>query len=275
MRRIQIRLSLVALLALNAGFSHAQTNQSIPTLWIIGDSTVRNGQADGANGQWGWGDEIAPYFRTDRINIVNRAHGGTSSRTYFQHDWPGVVAIIHPGDFVLMQFGHNDNGPLDDAARARGTLPGNGEDTRAIDNPITHQHETVHTYGWYLRQMIDQAREHGATPIVLSLIPRKTWDGNRIHREDYVLWAHQAADAGHAQIINLNEIIARQYEKLGPAAVEPLFADPHTHTSLAGAQLNAKSVVEGLKGLKHDPLKKYLSPESKPLQPFHDPGQNE
>jgi lysophospholipase L1-like esterase len=246
------------------------SNPTLPTLWIIGDSTVRNGQGDGANGQWGWGDEIAPYLNVQKINVVNRALGGTSSRTYFAFHWPTVVGMIHRGDIVLMQFGHNDNGPLDDKARARGTLPGNGEDTRLIDNPITRQQEIVHTYGWYMRQMIDQAGHHGATPIVLSLIPRKTWDGNHIHREDYVLWAHQAADAGRAQFINLNEIVAQQYEKLGSAAVEPLFADPHTHTSLAGAQLNAKSVVEGLKGLKHDPLRKYLSPESKPLQPFHD-----
>jgi lysophospholipase L1-like esterase len=250
-------------------------NPSLPTLWIIGDSTVRNGQGDGANGQWGWGDEIAPWFRTNRINVVNRALGGTSSRTYFQFHWPSVLSMICPGDFVLMQFGHNDNGPLDDAARARGTLPGNGEDARTIDNPLTRKHETVHSYGWYLRQLINQTRQHGATPIVLSLIPRKTWDGDRIHREPYVEWARQAAaesdkKGDRAFFVNLNEIIAQQYERMGQAAVEPMFADPHTHTSLAGAQLNAKSVIEGLKGLKHDPLKKYLSPESKSLPPFHE-----
>src|SRR5687767_11007942 len=56
-------------------------NQKLPSLFLIGDSTVRNGEGNGANGQWGWGDHIAAYFNTRKINIVNRALGGLSSRT--------------------------------------------------------------------------------------------------------------------------------------------------------------------------------------------------
>lgn len=245
-------------------------NAALPTLWIVGDSTVRNGQGDGANGQWGWGDEIAPFFNTGKVNVVNRALGGTSSRTYYDSHWPNVLAMIRRGDFVLMQFGHNDNGGLDGPFRYRATLPGDGNDTRIIDNPMTGRQETVHSYGWYLRQMIEQSRQHGATPIVLSLIPRKIWDGTRIHREPYIEWARQAAQDDHALFINLNEIIAEQYEQMGQAAVEPMFADPHTHTSLTGAQLNAKCVVEGLKGLKHDPMKKYLSAEAHSVKPWRE-----
>ena len=245
-------------------------NPALPTLWIIGDSTVRNGQGDGANGQWGWGDEIAPYFRTNRINVVNRALGGTSSRTFYHFLWPTDLRMMHRGDFLLMQFGHNDNGPLDDKARARGTLPGDGPETRDIDNPFTRQHETVHAYGWYLREMIEEARAKGVTVIVCSLIPRKVWDSNRIHREPYADWARKAASDEHALFIDLNAIIAEKYEQMGPQAVEGLFGDPHTHTNLAGAQLNAKCVIAGLKGMKHDPLKKYLSPESHTVTPFHE-----
>lgn len=238
-------------------------NPKLRSLWIIGDSTVRNGEGNGANGQWGWGDEIAPYFNTDEINVVNRAVGGRSSRTYYHFHWPTVLAMIKPGDVVLMQFGHNDSGPLDDPARARGTLHGNGDETRQIHNPITRREEVVHTYGWYLRQMIEEARAKGATPVVLSLIPRKIWVDGKIRREDYVEWAREAARRDHAPFVNLNEIIAEQYDAMGPQAVDGLFGDPHTHTNLAGAQLNAKSVVEGLKGLKHDPLKKDLSSAGK------------
>lgn len=238
-------------------------NPKLPDLWIIGDSTVRNGEGNGANGQWGWGDEISPYFNTDKINVVNRAVGGRSSRTYYHFHWPTVLSMIKPGDVVLMQFGHNDSGPLDDPARARGTLPGNGEETRQIDNPITRKSEVVHTYGWYLRQMVEQTREKDATPVVLSLIPRKIWKYGKIRREEYVQWAREAARQEHALFVNLNEIVAEQYDAMGPQAVDGLFGDPHTHTNLAGAELNAKSVVEGLKGLRHDPLKKYFSKEGR------------
>jgi lysophospholipase L1-like esterase len=92
----------------------------LPTLFLIGDSTVRNGRGDGANGQWGWGEPLVDRFDTARINVVNRAVGGLSSRTYLtQGHWQRVMAMLKPGDVVMMQFGHNDGGPLDDAARAR------------------------------------------------------------------------------------------------------------------------------------------------------------
>lgn len=259
---------------LNQGLSKAEgtfkspANRALPTLWIIGDSTVRNGEGDGANGQWGWGDEIAPYFDAGKINVVNRALGGRSSRTYYTQNWPATLSLIRAGDFLIMQFGHNDGGPLDDAARARGTLPGTGDETRGINNPLTHQHETVHTFGWYEKQMIEQGRERGATVIVCSLIPRKIWVENKIKRDNYADWAADVARQEHIPFVDLNRIVASQYEQMGPDKIEPLFGDPHTHTTLAGAELNARSVVEGLKALPDDPLAKYLSPAAGQLPPL-------
>lgn len=237
-------------------------NPALPTLFLIGDSTVRNGRGDGSNGQWGWGEPIVQYFDAAKLNVVNRAVGGLSSRTYFtQGHWDRVLAMLKPGDFVMMQFGHNDAGPLDDTARARGTLPGVGPETREIDNPITKQHEVVHTYGWYLTQFIDGARAKGATPIACSLIPRKIWNDGKVVRnsDTYGKWAAEVALATQAPFIDLNEIIARRYDALGEAGVEPLFADPHTHTSRAGAELNAQCLVTGLKGLNNNPLSGYFS----------------
>src|SRR5262249_38069209 len=164
----------------------------LPTLFLIGDSTVRNGRGDGSNGQWGWGEPLVDYFEAQKINVVNRAVGGLSSRTYLtQGDWERVLAMLKPGDFVVMQFGHNDSGPLDDPARARGTLKGAGEETREVYNPITKQYEVVHTYGWYLMKFISEARAKGATPIVCSLIPRKIWKEGKIARasDGYGKWA--------------------------------------------------------------------------------------
>ena len=65
---------------------------TLPTLWLIGDSTVRNGRGDGSNGQWGWGEPIVAYFDAAKINVVNRAVGGLSSRTFVsQGHWDRVL----------------------------------------------------------------------------------------------------------------------------------------------------------------------------------------
>ncbi len=233
----------------------------LPTLFLIGDSTVRNGHGDGANGQWGWGEPLVERFDAAKVNVVNRAVGGLSSRTYLtQGHWARVLGMLKPGDTVIMQFGHNDSGPLDDTARARGTLPGGGDETREIDNPITKQHEAVHTYGWYLRRFIADARAKGANPIVCSLVPRKTWKDGHIVRNSttYQKWAEDVAASEKAPFIDLNEMIALKYDALGPEKVEPLFGDEHTHTSRAGAELNADTVVEGLKAVADPSIVGYL-----------------
>ena len=246
-------------------------NPKLPTLFLIGDSTVRNGRGDGAGGQWGWGEPIVDYFDAAKINVVNRAVGGLSSRTYLtQNHWQRVLAMLKPGDFVMMQFGHNDSGPLDDAARARGTIQGVGDESREIDNPITKQHETVHTYGWYLKQFIAGARARGAYPIVCSLVPRKIWRDSRIERnmQTYAGWAAAVTQSENVPFVDLNEIIARRYDALGEAKVETLFADPNTHTSRAGAELNAECVIAGLKGLPQNPLAPFFREKAAAVAPY-------
>jgi lysophospholipase L1-like esterase len=234
-------------------------NPKLPTLWIIGDSTVRNGDGVGTGGLWGWGDEIAPYFDSARLNVVNRAVGGRSSRTYYTMHWPLLLPSIQRGDFVIMQFGHNDFGARDDKTRARAVLPGVGDETREILNPITGRREVVHTYGWYLRQFIAETRKKGATPLLCSLVPRKVWVAGKIRREDYAKWAAEVAKSEDVPLLNLNDIIAARYEQLGSEKVEAFFGDPNTHTTLEGAAINAHAVVQALKTLQPDPLSGYLS----------------
>ena len=142
-------------------------NPKLPTLYIVGDSTVRNGRGDGANGQWGWGDLVGKYFDPAKINVVNWALGGRSSRTFItQGHWDRVLTGLKSGDFVMIQFGHNDGGPINDDSRARGSLRGTGEETQDIDNLLTKQHETVHTYGWYLRKYVTDTKTKDATPLI-------------------------------------------------------------------------------------------------------------
>lgn len=280
--RTRLRLPiLVLLLTTSAGLlfsqspdpkqNHLPTNQEpanpkLATLYIVGDSTVRNGRGDGANGQWGWGDLIEKYFDSAKINVVNWALGGRSSRTFItQGHWDRVVTALKPGDFVLLQFGHNDGGPINDFTRARGSLRGTGEESQEIDNLLTKQHETVHTYGWYLRKYVADTKAKGANPILCSLVPRKIWNEGKIVRNgsDYAGWAAEVAKAEAVPFLDLNNIIADQYELLGQEKVNPLFGDEHTHTTLAGAELNAKAVIAALRGLSHDPLDAYFSSQAR------------
>ena len=266
-------------------------NPALPTIWLIGDSTMRNGQDDGQNkgdaGQWGWGHPIADLFDPAKVNVVNRGAGGTSSRTYYAGQWPGVRDSLKKGDYVIMQFGHNDNnGVFTGAGGYRASLNGSGDETQEVTNQ-RGQPETAHTYGWYLKQYVDEARAKGATPVVCSLIPRKLWqdDGRIVRSNDkyfnYPTWAAEVAKAKDTPFINLNELIARQYDVLGHDAVMKLFPDPvtsangtvtdeHTHTNMAGAKLNAATVVAGLKAIKDSPFVAFLSEAGRAVAPAAD-----
>ncbi len=246
-------------------------NLALPTLFLIGDSTVRNGQDDGQRqgpeGQWGWGNPIATYFDLAKINVVNRAVGGLSSRTYLTSGhWERTLAFVKAGDFVIMQFGHNDGSAVNDTKRARGTLKGTGNESEEIDNLLTNKHEVVRTFGWYLRKFVADIRAKGATPVICSLIPREIWDprGKILRNKgDFAGWAAEVARQEKIDFIDLNELVARQYDALGRDAVMKLFPattpDEHTHTNLAGAELNARTVINALKAIPKQPLQAFLN----------------
>src|ERR1044071_542706 len=161
-----------------------ETNSSRrPTIYLIGDSTVGNGRGDGAGELGGWGDLLAEHFDTNKVRVVNRALGGRSSRTFLTEGlWDKVKKELHPGDFVLMQFGHNDGGEIAKGDRPRASLKGNSDESREVTIEKTGASEVVHTYGWYLRRYIADTRVAGATPIVLSPIPRNIWKDGKVAR---------------------------------------------------------------------------------------------
>jgi rhamnogalacturonan acetylesterase len=217
-----------------------------PVLYVIGDSTVRNGDGSGRNGQWGWGTLLHHFVDTGKLAIRNHAIGGRSSRTFITEGrWGRVLEAFKPGDYLLIQFGHNDGGPLDDTARARGTIRGIGPDSLRIYNPIRKLEETVYTYGYYLRKYVREAKAAGAFPIICSPIPRNDWKDGKIIRSDssYGRWAAEIAREEGTGFIHLNHLIAQAYEVLGPDKVKPFFPADHTHTDSAGAALNARIVA--------------------------------
>jgi rhamnogalacturonan acetylesterase len=254
-------IKFIVLLAIVMQVFATSVRAGQPTLFIIGDSTVKTPTA----GQQGWGDPIAALFDQKKIKVENRARGGRSSRTFQTEGlWDQILAELKPGDFVLMQFGHNDASAVNDTSRARGTLKGTGEETEEIDNLLTKKHEVVHTFGWYMRKYIVETKAKGATPIVLSPVPRNNWKDGKVVRNaaTYGGWAAEVAKSQVVFFVDLNEIIAKRYEAVGEERVsKEFFFNDHTHTSPAGASLNAESVVAGLKELKKCKLTKYLLKE--------------
>lgn len=189
------------------------------------------------------------------MQVQNLARGGRSSRTFISEGlWDSLLQKIQPGDIVLIQFGHNDNG-------ARGALKGTGDETIERENATTKKTESVHTFGWNLRQYVAEARSKGATPILCSLIPRNIWKDDKIvrTRDSHSDWTRAVATSEHVDFIDLHELIATEYDALGAKSVMPLFADQRVRTSWAGAVLNAKCVTEGLNELPQNPLAPYYT----------------
>ena len=112
---------------------------------------------------------------------------------------------------------------------------GSGEETQEIDSP-TGQKQTVHTYGWYLRQYATDAKAKGATLVICSPVPRNTWTDGKIKRgfDGYAQWAADAAKTSGALFVDLNTIAADRFDALGQQEAAKYFAD-NQHTTKAGA----------------------------------------
>jgi len=251
-RAIILTFCAVAVIAL--AFNYQQK----PTLYLIGDSTTHNNDKD----MWGWGSLIGQYLDLDRINLVNAATAGRSTRTFVKEGrWDKVYSSLKPGDYVIMVFGHNE-GAKPDTTKAgyRGVFKGTGQDSIVLNWKDGTQ-EVVHSYGWYLRKFVRDTKAKGATPIILSMIPRREWDKDgKIVRadKDYGLWAKQIADQEGVAFIDMNGITATKYDQMPHDTVYALFPHEHTHTNKKGADINAQSVIEGLKMQPNITLNNYV-----------------
>lgn len=272
---VSVLLCTLAASAQTAEAAERQAVAGVPTLFIAGDSTAA--AFNPGDAMQGWAVELPPYFDTNKLRVVNAAQSGRSSRTFItEGHWDRLLAQLKPGDFVVIQFGHNDVKPFKpeaagakSAALARGSMPGIGNETERLDD--NGQPKTVHTFGWYLRQMIADTRIRGATPLLFSTTKTNAWSGRGIlcQSKTHRLWAYQVAMSEHVPFVDLTRITADRYQRLGETAVAAQFADK-MHTNEAGAEANAADVVSGLRALKDLPFDAMLSERGRRVAP--DPG---
>ena len=237
-----------------------------PVVFFTGDSTVKNADKDD-DGMWGWASQAQTVFDESKITLCNAARAGRSTRSFVREElWEKVYNSLEPGDFVTIQFGHNDICPITDQ-KARGVIPGT-KDTLHVYKLDNGTYEVVYSFGWYLKKMIDDCREKGATPILVSLTPRNEWPGGRIERRDntYGKWYREVVEQTGVEFIDLHNISADfldkkfavrslpQDKEKAKAKIAQLkekagkyFKKDHTHASKLGAQMNAQSFARGLR----------------------------
>ena len=227
-----------------------------PVLFLVGNSTMRTGTlGNGNNGQWGWGFYAHEYYDENKITVENHALGGTSPRTFYTMLWQPLLEAVKKGDYVFLELGHNDNGPID-SIRARSSYRPDGklevkEDSISIYNKVTRKQETVYTFGGYMRRFINEIRAKGATPILFTLTPRNDYEtGNpkRIQRKlsDFTPAIFAIGKETNTPVIDLNDISATKLEQYGPWKANYHFYLDKIHSSAYGARMNAASAAEGI-----------------------------
>ena len=251
-----------------------------PVVFITGDSTVKNADKD-PDGMWGWGAVANTIFDETKIDIVNAAMAGRSCRSYLNEGrWDRVYNSLKPGDFVLIQFGHNDISPID-KPKYRGAIATTKDtchvyrmqaakedlskqniiDQKLKANTQVGSYEVVYSFGWYLKKFIQDVREKGATPILVSLTPRNEWPNGKIERRNdtYGKWYREVVAETGCEFVDLHNITADFLDKKCGKKEKAMkyFNHDHTHTSLLGAKTNAQSIAKGLRDNK-SPLANYL-----------------
>ena len=140
---------LALLVALSAAVCAA------PTLHLIGDSTMADKPKEPANPETGWGQALPALLKPDAGRVVNYAMNGRSTKSFMDEGrWAKVVAALQSGDFVIIQFAHNDE---------------KDQDTKRYAAPRG-------AYQDNLRRFVREAREHGATPILATPVARRKWN---------------------------------------------------------------------------------------------------
>lgn len=227
-----------------AAGTSALTAQNI-TVHTIGDSTMAD-YAENTTRTRGWG-EMLQHFFSDEVRIMNYARGGRSSRSFYEEGlWDKVKKEIHPDDYVLIQFAHNDEKEGGkDGADLRGTAPWT-------------------TYKSYLERYVDETRQLGGKPVFVTPIVRRYFDKYGkitpkgchdlgIAPDDstlnYVRVMKQVARLKQVPLIDMTALTKKFTEELGPeATIQQIYVPTDgTHTQATGAACYARIAAAELK----------------------------
>ncbi len=248
-------------------------------IFLCGDSTGKN-EDKNPDGMWGWGSQAYTVFDETKCTFINCAKAGRSTRTYIlENRWEEVYRTLRPGDYVLIQFGHNDIGGID-KDKERGVIACAKDTSHVYHLKSNGKNLVVYSFGWYLRKMIQDCKEKGAIPVILSFTPRNEWHkGNGDVRgnfyrvkekknkqyierrnDNYIpQWCKEIADEQGVAFVDINNISADFLDKYcgSKEKASIYYNHDHTHTSLLGARNNAASLAKGLKRI-NSPLAEYL-----------------
>jgi lysophospholipase L1-like esterase len=226
--------------------------QQKPTLFLIGDSTMANKDNPDKNPEHGWG-QVLPLFLTTEIEIQNHAMNGRSSKSFrTEGRWDKIEKQLKKGDFVIIQFGHNDQ---------------KVKDSTKFTNPYTQYRANLERY-------VNETRAKGATPILMTSIVRRNFTENGVlvdtHKE-YPLVVRMVANDLKVPFVDL-QLLTEQMEisygpekskllhlhyKEGEVEYYPKGKSDDTHLSKFGAESVAKLALNSLRNLKTG-LEKYI-----------------
>ncbi len=177
--------------------------QDLPSLYIIGDSTASTYPSERAP-RTGWGQVLQECFDPSKVRVDNRARSGRSSKSFLDEGaWQPIVDALKPGDFVIVQFGHNDSKSSDPAR---------------FTDPKT-------TYKECLRRYVEDTRSKGATPILATPIYRCRWVDGRIQdtHGDYPPAMRELAKDMDVALLDLHKFTGERFQELGEAGCRGLF----------------------------------------------------
>ncbi len=203
---------------------------AVPTLYLVGDSTVTDQPAEPA-ASWG---QMLPAFLDGQVAVANHAESGETLKSFLTElRLDKVLSTIRPGDWLFIQFGHND---------------------QKAQWPQTYV-EANTTYRAYLNAYIAEARRRGAKPVLVTSPERRNFDAaGRIKPSlgDYPAAVRAVAQEAGVPLIDLNRMSIALYEALGPERSPLAFNDggkDRTHHNNYGAWLLAHGVAEGIRAL--------------------------